>query len=203
MERYRPRLAVIACNTASTIALAPVRAALDIPVVGTVPAIKPAALLSRSRVFGVLGTDATVRQPYVDRLAAEHGADCTVLRHGSAALVQLAEAKLRGEALDPQVARAALTGLTTQPGGDRMDMVVLACTHFPLVEAELAAAAPQPMGFVHGGEGIARRIAYLTRDQLWPDAPSPGLAVFTRLDAAQQTLRPALARYGLDRLDAL
>lgn len=203
VERYRPRLAVIACNTASTIALAPVRAALDIPVVGTVPAIKPAALLSRSRVFGVLGTDATVRQPYVDRLAAEHGADCTVLRHGSAALVQLAEAKLRGEALDPQVARAALAGLTTQPGGDRMDMVVLACTHFPLVEAELAVAAPHPMGFVHGGEGIARRIAYLTRDQLWPDAPAPGLAVFTRLDAAQQALRPALARYGLDRLDAL
>ena len=84
-----------------------------------------------------------------------------------------------------------------------MDMVVLACTHFPLVEAELAAAAPHPMGFVHGGEGIARRIAYLTRDQLWPAAPSPGLAVFTRLDAAQQALRPALARYGLDRLDAL
>ena len=66
VERYRPRIAVIACNTASTIALQHVRAALDIPVVGTVPAIKLAALLSKSRVFGVLGTDATVRQPYVD-----------------------------------------------------------------------------------------------------------------------------------------
>ena len=130
VERYRPRLAVIACNTASTIALPHVRAALDIPVVGTVPAIKPAALLSKSRVFGVLGTNATVRQPYVDRLAAEHGADCTVLRHGSAALVQLAEAKLRGETLDPTIARDALAGLLDQPGGDRMDMVVLACTHF-------------------------------------------------------------------------
>ena len=80
VERYRPRMAVIACNTASTIALAAVRAALDIPVVGTVPAIKPAALSSRTRVIGVLGTEATVRQPYVDRLAAEHGADCTILR---------------------------------------------------------------------------------------------------------------------------
>lgn len=203
VERYRPRLAVIACNTASTIALAAVRAALDIPVVGTVPAIKPAALLSKSRVFGVLGTDATVRQPYVDRLAAEHGADCTVLRHGSAALVQLAEAKLRGEQLDPQVARAALAGLTTQPGGERMDMVVLACTHFPLVEAELAAAAPHPMGFVHGGDGIARRIAFLTQGQGWPAAPAPGTAVFTRIDDQQQRLRPALARYGLDQIDQL
>ena len=69
-ERFRPRLAVIACNTASTIALPFVRAALDIPVVGTVPAIKPAAEQSRTRVIGVLGTEATVRQPYVDDLAA-------------------------------------------------------------------------------------------------------------------------------------
>ncbi|WP_298400084.1 glutamate racemase [Sphingobium sp.] len=203
VERYRPRLAVIACNTASTIALQHVRAALDIPVVGTVPAIKPAALLSKNRVFGVLGTDATVRQPYVDRLAAEHGADCTVLRYGSAALVQLAEAKLRGEPLDPAVARDALAGLIGQPGGDRMDMVVLACTHFPLVEQELAAAAPHPMGFVHGGEGIARRILYLTQGQPWPDAPSPGTAVFTRVDEKVEALRPALAAYGLDHIDAL
>ncbi len=203
VERYRPRLAVIACNTASTIALQHVRAALDIPVVGTVPAIKPAALASKSRVFGVLGTDATVRQPYVDRLTAEHGADCTVLRHGSAALVQLAEARLRGETLDPQIARTALAGLIDQPRGAEMDIVVLACTHFPLVEAELAAAAPQPLTFVHGGEGIARRIAYLTQGQDWPAGPQPGTAVFTRLDARVEALRPALASYGLTRIEAL
>jgi glutamate racemase len=203
VERYRPRLAVIACNTASTIALAAVRSALDIPVVGTVPAIKPAALRSKSRVIGVLGTDATVRQPYVDRLAAEHGADCLVLRHGSTALVALAEAKLRGETLDPAVARDALAGLLDQPGGDRMDMVVLACTHFPLVQAELEAASPRPLGFLHGGEGIARRIAHLTAGQPWPASPPPGMAVFTRLDPDVDALRPALAGYGLDRIEAL
>lgn len=203
VERYRPRLAVIACNTASTIALQHVRAALDIPVVGTVPAIKTAALLSQSRVFGVLGTDATVRQPYVDRLTAEHGADCTVLRHGCAALVELAEAKLRGEPLNPAVARAALAGLTGQPGGDRMDVVVLACTHFPLVQDELAAVAPRPLTFVHGGEGIARRIAFLTQGQAWPDAPAPGIAVFTRVDDRVRALAPALADYGLGRIDQL
>lgn len=203
VERYRPRLAVIACNTASTIALQHVRAALDIPVVGTVPAIKPAALQSRSRVFGILGTDATVRQPYVDRLTAEHGADCTVLRHGSAALVQLAEAKLRGETLDPQIARTALAGLIDQPRGGDMDIVVLACTHFPLVEAELAAAAPQPLTFVHGGDGIARRIAYLTQGQDWPADPQSGTAVFTRLDGSVEALRPAIAGYGLTRIEAL
>ena len=99
-ERYDPALIVIACNTASTIALDAVRAALDLPIVGTVPAIKPAAELSRTRAIGVLGTDATIVQPYVDRLAAEFAADCMVIRHGSAELVELAEAKLRGEATD-------------------------------------------------------------------------------------------------------
>src|SRR3546814_5445636 len=53
VERYRPRLVVIACNTASTIALAAVRSALDLPIVGTVPAIKPAAAMSKTRVIGV------------------------------------------------------------------------------------------------------------------------------------------------------
>ncbi|RYD91994.1 MAG: glutamate racemase, partial [Sphingomonadales bacterium] len=96
-ERYDPRLIVIACNTASTIALQHVRAALDIPIVGTVPAIRPAALLSKTRVIGVLGTEATVRQPYVDDLTARFAQDCAVLRHGSAELVEVAERALAGE----------------------------------------------------------------------------------------------------------
>src|ERR671933_514413 len=97
VERFRPRLAVIACNTASTIALDHVRSALDLPVVGTVPAIKPAAESSTTRVIGVLGTEATVRQPYVDDLASRFAADCTLIRHGSPELVELAEAKLAGD----------------------------------------------------------------------------------------------------------
>ena len=125
-ERYQPRLIVIACNTASTIALSGVRAALDLPVVGTVPAVKPAALASQSRVIGVLGTRATVRQPYVDRLAAEFASDCVVLRYGSAALVDMAEAKLRGTPPDLAMVRAELEGLLGQPDGARMDQCVLA-----------------------------------------------------------------------------
>lgn len=203
IERYRPRIAVIACNTASTIALAAVRAALDIPVVGTVPAIKPAALASQSRVIGVLGTDATVRQRYVDNLAAEHGADCTVLRHGSAALVAYAEARLRGAPADPAVPADALAGLIDQPGGERMDQVVLACTHFPLVQDELRAAAPHPMTFLDGGAGIARRIAYLNGDAPWPDAAPEGIAVFTRLDESVEALRPALTGFGIGRIEGL
>ena len=115
VERYDPRLIVIACNTASTIALDAVRAALDLPIVGTVPAIKPAAARSKTRVIGVLGTAATVVQPYVDRLTADFASDCTVIRHGSAELVELAEAKLRGEESDPEPIAASSTACFPSP----------------------------------------------------------------------------------------
>ncbi len=202
VERYRPRLIVIACNTASTIALAVVRTALDLPIVGTVPAIKPAALASVTRAIGVLGTDATVRQPYVDRLAAEFAADCTVLRHGSARLVELAEAALRGGPGDPADYARVMDGLFGLPGGDRIDTVVLACTHFPLVADHLAKASPRPVRFVDGAEGIARRVAHLTDGQPWPDVAPEGIAVFTS-EIDVEALRPALAERGLTRIERL
>jgi glutamate racemase len=200
-ERYDPALIVIACNTASTIALDAVRAALDLPIVGTVPAIKPAALLSKTRTIGVLGTDATIVQPYVDRLAAAFAADCALIRHGSAELVDLAEAKLRGEAADPIAYARILGGLFDQPGGGAIDTIVLACTHFPLVAAELAAAAARPIAFVDGNAGIARRTAWLLRDRDWPGSPGEGIALFTGAAARAEACRAGLAAFGLTRID--
>lgn len=196
-----PSLIVIACNTASTIALNWVRPVIACPIVGTVPAIKPAAERTRSRVIGVLGTEATVRQPYVADLVARFAADCTVLRHGSAALVEAAEAKLRGLPVDPAVPAAALAGLLDQPGGDRLDTVVLACTHFPLLEAELSAAALQPLAFVHGAEGIARRVVTLLGDAV--PAAGPGRFLATGPLDPLAPLVPALQQHGLVRMDEL
>lgn len=198
VERYHPRLVVIACNTASTIALRHVRAALEIPVVGTVPAIKPAAELSTTRVIGVLGTNATVRQPYVDDLAARFASDCEVLRHGSAELVELAEAKLAGEPINSAAVAAAVAPLAARTD---MDVVVLACTHFPLLGEELRAALPNAAQ-VDGAAGIARRIAHLTQDQPWPDRPGPGIAVFTGARPTAQLIA-ALGTYGLSRIEQL
>jgi glutamate racemase len=202
-ERFDPELIVIACNTASTIALGAVRAALDLPIVGTVPAIKPAAALSRTRAIGVLGTEATVVQPYVDRLAAQYAGDCIVVRHGSAELVELAEAKLRGEETKLEDYSHALDGLLARPGGERVDTVVLACTHFPLVEEELRRAAPRPLAFVDGKEGIARRTAWLLRGRDCTDSRAPGRAYFTRRDESWRAYAPGLAAYGLGEVGTL
>lgn len=202
-EHVDARLIVIACNTASVIALDPVRAALDLPIVGTVPAIKPAAEISKTRVIGVLGTASTVRQPYVDNLSREFAGDCTVIRYGTHDLVEYAEAKLRGEATPIAAYAEVLDGLFSQPGGAEIDTIVLACTHFPLVEGELAEAAGRPIAFVHGGEGIARRVAHLTQGQPWPESPVPGTAIVISDGSDIAPLKPGLARYGLEKFELL
>ncbi len=198
-ERLQPRLVCIACNTASTIALGMVREVLEVPVVGTVPAIKPAAALSRSGSIGLLGTEATIRQAYVDRLEREFASDKRLLRHAAPELVAAAERKLRGEPLGPGAFRRAADGLRAQPGGEAIDTVVLACTHFPLVSQELALAFGPEVRFVDGAAGIARRIAQLTQGQAF-QRNHPDYALFTRAENDFAALSPALAEYGLDRL---
>lgn len=207
-ERYRPRLVVIACNTASTIALAHARAVLGVPIVGTVPAIKPAAEQSESGVIGLLGTKATIRQAYVDRLEAEHAQGKTLLRHAAPDLVAAAEAKLQGATPDPSIFDAAIEGLAGQSRGEGLDRIILGCTHFPLVETELAAAAktaalPAGLRFIDGSDGIARRVVHLTQGQLWPDHPAPGIFVSTGAVEQIEPYRPALKDYGLTQIMSL
>ncbi len=198
-ERYHPRLICIACNTASTIALGMVREVLEVPVVGTVPAIKPAAALTQTGVIGLLGTSATIRQAYVDRLEAEFAADKRLLRHAAPELVGAAELKLRGGTPDPAIFERAVAGLRSQPHGDQIDTVVLACTHFPLLTQELAAAFGGQVTFVDGAQGIARRIAYLTDGQTFGRSDQD-FAIVTGDTADNPALLAALKPYGIGRI---
>lgn len=201
-ERFRPQLVCIACNTASTIALGMVRDVLEVPIVGTVPAIKPAAELTRTGTIGLLGTAATIRQGYVDRLEADFASGKRLLRAAAPALVDAAEQKLRGRTIDSAVFARAAALLRQQPGGELIDTVVLACTHFPLVEDELTAAFGPGVQFVHGAQGIARRIAALTAGQSFRRS-KPDLALFTRDGAELAELAPALKRHGLLQIGVL
>ena len=199
-ERWQPRLICIACNTASTIALGMVREVLEVPIVGTVPAIKPAAAATRSGTFAVLGTAATVRQPYVDRLEAEFAGGKTMLRHGANGLVALAEAKLRGQPIDSGAVRAELAGLAAQGGADAIDTLVLACTHFPFLADEIVAALGREVALVDGAAGIARRVAHLTDGQ--PFARSTeDFAVTTGSLEDFAALAPVFADHGIALLE--
>lgn len=195
-ERYQPRLICIACNTASTIALSMVRDVLEVPIVGTVPAIKPAALVTQTGVIGLLGTGATVRQPYVDRLEAEFASDKRLIRFAADALVPLAESKMRGETLAEGAVAEAVAGVRDDPQASDLDTLVLACTHFPLLADELRAVFGKHVQLVDGAQGIARRIASLTQGQDFTREGSD-FAVATGSAESLTALTPMLERHGL------
>ena len=200
-ERFQPRLICIACNTASTIALGMVREVLAIPIVGTVPAIKPAAEHTRSGTIGLLGTEATVRQRYVDDLEARFGNGHRLLRQAAPGLVEAAEAKLRDRPVDPAAISQAVAGLRGQSGGAEIDTVVLACTHFPLLREELSAAFGDGVALIDGAQGIARRVAALTEGQAFART-APDRAITTGPLDDFRALAPAFERHGIAHLAA-
>ena len=157
VERAKPDVLVIACNTASTLSLADIRARVSIPVVGTVPAIKPAAEQTKTGVIGILATPGTVRRAYLDDLERQFAAGKTVIRRGSAGLVDIAERAVRGQPVDQEQVAYAVKPLFDGPDGARMDIVVLACTHFPLIREAIRRACPPHVKLIDTGEAVARQ----------------------------------------------
>jgi len=205
VETARPDIVVIACNTASTTALAAVRQFLTVPVVGVVPAIKPAAASSESRVIGLLGTRATVTTAYTAALIKQFADGCKVLTHGSPELVEAAERKLQGLPPGDADIAAAIASLFGQPGGERLDTVVLGCTHFPLLRDELAAAAPHPVTWMDSGAAIARRVSTILGIAT-PAEPVERLAhkaIFTAETSSVERMRSGLAGFGLAEVEFL
>ncbi len=154
-----PDVVVIACNTASTIALADLRATFSVPFVGTVPAIKPAAAQTQSGIIGVLATPGTVKREYTRALIEKFAGHCEVVLHGAENLAAMTEATLRGEPLDQTALRQEIAPVFVERGAKRTDVVVLGCTHYPLVADEIAAVAPWPVTLIDPSAAIARRVA--------------------------------------------
>ncbi|WP_168014851.1 glutamate racemase [Halomonas salinarum] len=189
---------VVACNTASTLALEALRNHLEIPVIGTVPAIKPAVAASRSGHLALLATSATVHRPYTRRLIDDFAGDCRVMRLAADPLVEQAERQLAGEPLDPDVISACLAPLWEETA---LDTVVLGCTHFPLLIPALAAAAPRPITWVDSGDAIARRVVQVVAPlpcSTRPGGGNPGVEAHgaSWATAPGGTLAPVLSRYG-------
>ncbi|WP_445679277.1 glutamate racemase [Radicibacter daui] len=191
---------VVACNTASTLVLGPLRERLSVPVVGVVPPIKPAALLSTSRAIGLLATPGTVGRAYVDRLVEDFAADCTVVRVGAPDLAAMAEASMLGEAPDTEEI-ARILGPFFGPDAPPVDAVALGCTHYPLLLPALKAAAPEGTRWLDPAPAVARRLA----EVLGPGAARPaghppeGVALVTA--PAGERFARVLAAAGLDPLE--
>ncbi|WMC10290.1 glutamate racemase [Oceanimonas pelagia] len=197
-------IVVIACNTASTHVLPALRERLHIPVVGVVPAIKPAAEYCRLhglKHIGLLATPGTVSRRYTAELVQSFAADMQVSMLGTTELVKMAENKLAGQPVD--MARLARI-LAPWRGEGGPNALVLGCTHFPLLAEELHQCLPE-VKLVDSGKAIARRVASLLLQSATVTGHEQGTAgrvYCTKSTAKAQAQGHAFAAEGFSVLEA-
>ncbi|EJD6500892.1 glutamate racemase [Providencia rettgeri] len=195
-------IAIIACNTASTVSLPNLRAHFSFPVVGVVPAIKPATKLTRNGVVGLLATKGTVNREYTKELIDRFATDCKVISLGSAELVQLAERKLHGETLPLDEVAQTVRPWLRMP--EPPDTVILGCTHFPLLIEELEKVLPDGTRFIDSGSAIARRTAWLINNQAETmNSDEDDFAYCLLMDANVKDFQPILELEGFKTLQKL
>jgi glutamate racemase len=203
--QFAPDAIVIACNTASTLVLPHLRAAYPrIPFVGTVPAIKPAAAQSRSKMISVLATPGTVARDYTRELVRTYAAHCEVTLVGSDRLAAIAEAFMKGEKPADADILAEISPCFVENDMARTDCIVLACTHYPLLLAVLEGLAPWPITWIDPAEAIARRVDHVLGEDLGmaEGEPAPGAhcALFTAGIAPTPALKEALSKRGIGKI---
>lgn len=215
IARFSPDVVVIACNTASTLVLPALRARWpDLPFVGTVPAVKPAAAASRSGLISVLATPGTVARDYTRALIDTYASHRKVTLIGATRLAGLAEAHMRGEAVADADILAEIRPCFVRDHGARTDHVVLACTHYPLLLQAFERLAPWPVTWVDPAPAIARRVdavlgaapaaapfetppSTAPQDEGEPGRAHLGAAVFTSGKMPPPALEKALRERGL------
>ncbi len=208
---HRPDAVVVACNTASTAVLPPLRARWPgLAFVGTVPAIKPAAAASLTRRVGVLATPGTVERDYTRDLVRSFAGDCAVDLVGAPRLAGLAEAAMRGGGIDDAEVLAEIAPVFVDRDGRRTDTVVLACTHYPLLLPAFARVAPWAVAYLDPAPAIARRVDAVLAERGFPTLPTRddgapprrGAITFTSGRAPGAALARFLGGRGLDAAPA-
>lgn len=202
VEAEAPDLVVIACNTASTLALPALRARWPgLPFVGTVPAIKPAAQISQTKFISVLATPGTVARDYTQRLIDDFAADCAVTLVGSKHLARFAEREMHGgEVADADLWEEIAPCFVASASG-RTDAIALACTHYPLLLERFRRLSPWEVQWIDPAPAIARRADQMLAARFGrePDNRPMGRrrADFTSGKTPDETLTIVLASYGL------
>lgn len=201
-EKYPLDMVVVACNTASTVVLPALREKFAFPIVGTVPAIKPAAAVSQTKTIGLLATKGTVERPYVAELIEKYATDCVVEKIGSTALVELVEEKIRTGQVDQERLREVIAEWQTHP---TLDTVILGCTHFPLVKPELQQLLPNVKYFIDPGNGIANRVSALLSESApeKPEQNKENIAFCTKMDEEFFKREVIMQQWGFNRLELL
>ena len=201
LARETPDLVVVACNTASTLALPALRARFPLPFVGTVPGVKPAVRASTSGLVSILATPGTVRREHTRAMIDAFAGETQVTLVGSPLLATYAECELRGEPAPDALIATEIAPCFVEHDGRRTDAIALACTHFPLLTRRFEAAAPWPVAWIDPAPAIARRalalVAEADRAIEGQDRPR---ALFTSDRPLSAALVDALAGRGLSSI---
>ncbi len=169
------KLIVVACNTATTNAIDHLRKNYDVPFIGIEPAIKPAALQSRSKTVGVLATKGTLGSSLFHSTSENHAHGIKVIEQEGTGLVPLIEAGKAGSS----EARTLLKKYLEPMLESGMDHLVLGCTHYPYLMPLLNELLPGHIRVIDSGEAVARQTrAVLERNGSLNRSTESGKSVF-------------------------
>ncbi len=156
VDRENPKLIVIACNTASVVALSELRARFNIPFVGVVPAVKPAAGNCNGKKIAVLATKRTVEGEYLGKLIETYAAGCDVVKYPASGIVELVEKRYFRLTMDAKIKYLRETLKSIREMG--VESVVLGCTHFVLIREEISRALGDEIEVVDSTEGVSNQV---------------------------------------------
>lgn len=201
IESYSIDLAVIACNTASTICLPSLRSKFSFPIVGVVPAIKPASIITKNKCIGLLATKATIQRAYTSNLIKEFAPDCNVKLLGLSELAYIAENKLQGIDVDMQQLEMLMQPWLNLPVIP--DTIVLGCTHYPFIKDELKLLFPNTT-FIDSGNAIASRVYSLFNERfdlksVTAQSSTDNIVLSTLCNQQVEKLMEKLSKYNLDK----
>ncbi|MGP1924709.1 MAG: glutamate racemase [Arsenophonus sp. NEOnobi-MAG3] len=201
-QKHALAIAIIACNTASTVSLPVLRAYFKFPIIWVVPAIKPATKLTRNGIIGLLATKVTVNESYTRELIDRFAVDCKVEMIASSELVELAEKKLYGQVISKEaLVRIVKPYLKMK---EPPDTIVLGCTHFPLLSEELKEVFFEGTRLIDSGAAIARRAVWLINNhQNLILTKNKNIAYCTKMDVEAEKLFSLLINKDFNQLEKI
>jgi glutamate racemase len=191
-----PKVIVLACNTATMVAIEALRNRLSIPIVGVVPAVKPAASLSANRRLGVMASGRAVKDAYLKRLIDQFASECDVLLIPADEVIRFVETRYvyssREQILD-------LVERVIRPIRERgIDTLVLACTHFLIMEEEFRQVLGREIRVVDSREGVVRQLVrVMGENDLFDETDKPHTFYVTGNRKPEPRYAIIAERYGL------
>lgn len=156
IKKWNPKVVVIACNTISVTALSQLRMLFPaLPLIGTVPAIKLAAKVTKNKKIGLLATNATVQHPYCQKLIEDFASDCSVFSRGDPDLIAFIEHNLFTATEEDKI-KAVTPALDFFKQND-CDTIILGCTHFTHVADVFARAAGSSIRIIDSRDGVSNQ----------------------------------------------